>query len=118
MSDTGGAYSANADEVRRAAELIDKIAAMSGAIVGDFAEGARATSGWEGDDSYGRSLRTNLDKELTSTTDTGKAVAEAIGAVSHGSLENARNILKTQAGNLDAILTSRGAGSTGTGRKS
>ncbi|GGR86101.1 hypothetical protein GCM10010269_26590 [Streptomyces humidus] len=118
MSDTGGSYSANADEVRRAAELINKIAAMSGSIVGDFADGARATSGWEGDDSYGRSLRKNLDKERTSTTDTGKAVAGAIGAVSHGSLENARNILRTQGENLDAIHQSRGTGGTGTGRKS
>ncbi|MGW2892837.1 hypothetical protein ACWDDN_47610 [Streptomyces griseoruber] len=118
MPDTGGAYSAQPEEVRRAAELINKIADVSGSLVGDFAEGARATSGWEGDDSYGRSLRKNLDKERTSTTDTGKAVAEAIGGVSHGSLENARNILKTQAGNLDAIHQSQGTGGAGAGRKS
>ncbi|MCQ9183302.1 hypothetical protein KMT30_30505 [Streptomyces sp. IBSBF 2953] len=118
MSDTGAPYSAQPEEVRRAAELINKIADVSGSIVRDFTEGARATSGWEGHDSYGRSLRKSLDKERTSTTDTGRAVADAVGAVSHGSLENARNILKTQAGNLDAIHRSQGAGDTGTGRKS
>ncbi|MFI1562524.1 hypothetical protein ACH4ZX_05530 [Streptomyces sp. NPDC020490] len=103
MSDVSGGYTANAEEVRRAAELINKIAAMSGSIVSDFADGAAATSGWEGDDDYGKSLRPNLEAERTSTLDTGRAVAKAIEAASHGSLENARNILQTQDANLGAI---------------
>ncbi|MET8942585.1 hypothetical protein ABZX30_03050 [Streptomyces sp. NPDC004542] len=109
MSDPSSGYSANAEEIRRAAELINRIAAMSGSIVADFADGAAATSGWEGDDSYGRSLRPNLDNERTSTQDTGLAVAKAIDAASRGSLENARNILQTQGTNLDAIHQAQGA---------
>ncbi|MGW1269613.1 hypothetical protein [Streptomyces sp. NPDC002491] len=109
MAEGSRGYTANAQEIRRAAELINKIAAMSGSIVADFGHGAAATSGWEGDDDYGKSLHRNLEAERTSTLDTGKAVAKAIDAASHGSLENARNILQTQGTNLDAIHQAKSA---------
>ncbi|MFB7469072.1 hypothetical protein ACFCZ1_37240 [Streptomyces sp. NPDC056224] len=111
MSDRN-AYIANASEVRSTADLIDKIAAVSRSIVDGFAAASSSTHGWEGDDSYGRSLRPQLANEHDTTLRTGQAVTAAVTAIADGSLANAGNILSTQGANLDSI--SRSAGRTAT----
>jgi hypothetical protein len=118
MSVPDNAYIANSSNVRMAAEIIHKIAAMSSSIMNDFADEERSTAGWEGDDSYGRSLQPHTAQQRAVAVDTGHAVSQAIEGIANGSVANAENILRTQGANLEAIHQAQSSDVGNIGRKS
>lgn len=116
MSDAN-TYIANADEVRGTAALLNQIEKAARQMLDDFRAGVSETAGWEGqNDSYAKSVKKDVAKQDSAATTATASVADAVAGITNGTVANADNITRTQAGNLDAIRQA-GAASGDTGHR-
>lgn len=117
MSDSSNSYTADAGQVQRSAEAIERIAAAARKILADFVNDVDATRGWPGvDDSFFKAVSPQEKKETEMAMSTTRTLSEAVVAVAAGTSDNATSILATQASQIEAIHTAGNASTTHSGR--
>jgi hypothetical protein len=104
MADGGNNYFADPNRIQSGTREIDQISTFVQNMLEDFTNGAYATAGWTGtSDSLAKQLIPADQKDRQGTTDTARALTQAIVGIARGTETNLKNILATQQGNLDAI---------------
>ncbi|MEU3919048.1 hypothetical protein [Streptomyces sp. NPDC029004] len=114
------AYEADPGRIEAAIGEIEAIAAQSLAMVGEFTDGIASYAGWEGvDDEYAIEAGGQFRLSVLGVTQTGQAIADAVGSIVNGRLLELREITSTQGfaqESIDAAVTAtHGIGSGGEG---
>jgi hypothetical protein len=121
MADSGNNYFADPNRIQAGTREIDQISTYVQNLLENFTDGIYATVGWTGtSDSLAKQLIPADQQDRQQTTDTARALSQAVVGIARGTETNLKSILSTQQGNLDAIHDSspgaNGDGDTGSGR--
>lgn len=107
------AYAADPARIQGGVRQVEQISTAAEAMLREFLSHVNLTRGWPGvDDTFAQANLPNEKKERETVTDTAQAMSGAIVAIAHGTNENLKNIMTTQAGNMAAIHQSAGGDST------